>query len=105
VINIYTLRTIIEILFRELKQSLNIENFHSHTLNGVLSELFAAMRGMRLIEWLRQCHPMQGGFSDAITAVRDGWNETLRSVGSSVCLCLCPVRRRHERRLSAAVEE
>ena len=81
VINIYTLRTIIEILFRELKQYLNIENFHSRTLNGVLFELFAAMIGMVLIEWLRQRHPMRGGVSDAITAVRDGWNETLRSVG------------------------
>jgi hypothetical protein len=81
VINIYTLRTIIEILFRELKQYLNIENFHSQTLNGVLFELFAAMIGMVLIEWLRQRHPMRGGVSDAITAVRDGWNETLRSVG------------------------
>jgi hypothetical protein len=81
VINIYTLRTIIEILFRELKQYLNIENFHSQTLNGVLFELFAAMIGMVLIEWLRQRHPMRGGVPDAITAVRDGWNETLRSVG------------------------
>jgi Transposase DDE domain. len=81
VINIYTLRTVIEILFRELKQYLNIENFHSQTLNGVLFELFAAMIGMVLIEWLRQRHPMRGGVPDAITAVRDGWNETLRSVG------------------------
>ena len=81
VINIYTLRTIIEILFRELKQYLNIENFHSQTLTGVLFELFAVMIGMGLIEWLRQRHPMRGGVSDTITAVRDGWNETLRSVG------------------------
>ncbi|RJX47958.1 transposase, partial [Halonotius pteroides] len=81
VINIYTLRTVVEILFRELKQYLNIENFHSQTLNGVLFELFAAMIGMVLIEWLRQRHPMRGGVPDAITAVRDGWNETLRSVG------------------------
>lgn len=39
-IQIYTLRTLIEILFRELKQYLNVENFHSTTLNGVLIELF-----------------------------------------------------------------
>jgi len=33
VISIYTLRTVIEILFRELKQYLNSENFHSKSLN------------------------------------------------------------------------
>jgi IS4 transposase len=52
VANIYTLRTVIEILFCELKQYLNIGNFHSQTLNGVLFELFAAMIGIGLIEWL-----------------------------------------------------
>jgi len=33
-ISIYTLRTVIEILFRELKRYLNVENFHSQSLNG-----------------------------------------------------------------------
>ena len=45
IVSIYTLRTVIEILFRELKQYLNIENFHSKSLNGVLFELFAALIG------------------------------------------------------------
>ncbi len=45
VISIYTFRTVIEILCQELKQSLNIENFHSKSLNGVLFELFAALSG------------------------------------------------------------
>jgi len=81
VITIYTLRTMIEILFRELKQYFSVENFHSKSLNGVLFELFAALIGLVLIEWLRQRHPMRGGVPEAIQAVRQNWNETLRSVG------------------------
>ena len=57
VITIYTLRTCIEIFFRELKQYLNVENFHSKSLNGVLFELFCALIGYILVEWFRQCHP------------------------------------------------
>ena len=71
----------IEILFRELKQYFNVENFHSKSLNGVLFELFAALVGLVLIEWLRQRHPMRGGVPDAIRDVRQNWNKTLRSVG------------------------
>jgi hypothetical protein len=56
VISIYTLRICIEILFQELKQCLNIENFHSKSLNGVLFELFCALIGYVLVEWFRQCH-------------------------------------------------
>jgi len=51
VISIYTHRTVIEILFRELKQYLNIENFNSKSLNGVLFEMFAALIGLVLIYW------------------------------------------------------
>jgi hypothetical protein len=81
VISIYTLRTVIEILFRELKQYLNGENFHSQSLNGVLFELFCALIGLVLIQWLRQRHPMRGGVPKAIHDVREHWNDTLRSVG------------------------
>jgi len=81
VISIYTLRTVIEILFRELKQYLNVENFHSQSLNGVLFELFSALIGLLLIQWLRQRHPMRGGVPQAIQEVRKHWNDTLGSVG------------------------
>jgi IS4 transposase len=81
VISIYTLRTVIEILFRELKQYLNAENFHSQSLDGVLFELFCALIGLLLIQWLRQRHPMRGGVPKAIQEVRKHWNNTLRSVG------------------------
>ena len=81
VISIYTLRTVIEILFRELKQYLNVENFHSQLLNGVLFELFSALIGLLLIQWLRQRHPMRGGVPQAIREVRKRWNDTLSSVG------------------------
>jgi len=81
VISIYTLRTMIEILFRELKQYLNIENFHSKSLNGVLFELFCALIGYVLVMWFRQCHPVKGGMARAIQKVRTFWNETLDSFG------------------------
>jgi IS4 transposase len=45
VISVYTLRTPIEILFRELKQYLNIENFYAKSLNSVLFELFRTLIG------------------------------------------------------------
>ena len=81
VIQIYTLRTVIEILFRELKQYLNVENFHSTTLNGVLFELFCSLIGFVLIHWLRQHYPMKDGVADTIHQVRSNWNETLASFG------------------------
>jgi len=71
----------IEILFREFKQYLNIENFHSKSLNGVLFELFCALIGYVLVEWLRQRHPVKGGVARAIQKVRTHWNETLTSFG------------------------
>jgi len=81
VITIYTLRTVIEILFREFKQYLNIENFHSKSLNGVLFELFCALIGYVLVVWFRQRHPVKGGVARAIQKVRTFWNETLDSFG------------------------
>jgi len=81
VITIYTLRTVIEILFREWKQYLNIENFHSKSLNGVLFELFCALIGYMLVVWFRQRHPVRGGVARAIQKVRTFWNETLDSFG------------------------
>ena len=81
VISIYTLRTCIEILCRELKQSLNSENFHSKSLNGVLFELFCALIGYVLVEWFRQCHPLKGGMARAIKQVRTFWNKTLDTFG------------------------
>ena len=71
----------IEILFRQLKQYLKGENFHSTTLNGVLFELFSALIGLLLIQWLRQRHPMRGGVPQAIREVRKRWNDTPGSVG------------------------
>ena len=64
-----------------MKQYLNVENFHSQSLNGVLFELFSALIGLLLIQWLRQRHPMRGGVPQAIQEVRKHWNDTLGSVG------------------------
>jgi len=63
------------------KQYLNVENFHSTTLNGVLFELFCALIGFVLIHWLRQHYPLKDGVADTIQQVRSNWNETLASFG------------------------
>jgi hypothetical protein len=81
VMNIYTLRTLIEILFRELKQYTNVENFHSQSLNGVLFELFCTLIGYVLVEWFRHCHPLRGGMPGAIRKLRTRWNQPLSSYG------------------------
>jgi len=81
VISIYTLRTVIEILFRELKQYTNIENFHSQSLNGVLFELFCTLIGYVLVQWFRQRHPLRGGVPEAIRKIRTRWNQSLPSYG------------------------
>ena len=81
IISIYTLRTVIEIPFRELKQYLNVENFYSKSLKGVLFELFFALIGLLLIQWLRQRHLMRGGVPQAVQEVRKHWNDTLGSIG------------------------
>jgi hypothetical protein len=81
VISIYTLRTVIEILFRELKQYTNVENFHSQSLNGVLFELFCTLIGYVLVQWFRQRHPLRGGVPEAIRKIRTRWNQSLPSYG------------------------
>ena len=81
VIHIYTLRTVIEILFRELKQYTNVENFHSQSLNGVLFELFCTLIGYVLVQWFRQRHPLRGGVPEAIRKIRTRWNQSLPSYG------------------------
>ena len=81
VMNIYTLRTVIEILFRELKQYTNIEEFHSKSLNGVLVELVCTLIGYVLIDWYRHCHPLRGGVPEAIRKIRTQWNQSLPSCG------------------------
>ena len=81
VIQIYTLQTLIEMLFRELKQYLNVENFYSTTLNGVLFELFCSLIGLMLVHWLHQHHPMKDGVPETIQNVRSHWNETLSLFG------------------------
>ncbi|WP_256687456.1 IS4 family transposase [Halococcus qingdaonensis] len=81
VVRIYTLRTLIEILFRELKQYTNTENFHSKSLNGVLFELFCTLIGYVLMEWFRHCHPLRGGVPEAIRKLRTRWNQSLPSYG------------------------
>jgi len=77
VISLYTLRTVIEILFRGYKQYLNIENVHSKSLNCVLVELFCALIGYILVVWFRQRHPVKSVMTRAIQKVSIFWNETL----------------------------
>ena len=81
VISIYTLRTVIEILFRELKQYTNVEQFHSQSLNGVLFELFCTLIEYVLVQWFRQRHPLRGGVPEAIRKIRTRWNQSLPPYG------------------------
>lgn len=81
VMSIYTLRTMIEILFRELKQYTNIEKVHSQSLNGVLFEVFCTLIGYVLVNWFRHRHPLRGGVPEAIRTIRTRWNQSLRSYG------------------------
>jgi citrate lyase gamma subunit len=81
VMHIYTLRTLIEIFFRELKQYTNVEQFHSQSLNGVLFEMFSTLIGYVLVQWFRQRHPLRGGVPEAIRKIRTRWNQSLPSYG------------------------
>jgi hypothetical protein len=74
---------VIEILCRELKRYLNIENFQLKSPNGVLFELFTALSGLILIDWLRQRHPMKSGVPRTIPKVRTHchWNNSVDSFG------------------------
>lgn len=76
VISISTLRTLIEILLRELK---NIRNFILlfQSLNCVLFELFSTLIGYVLVQWFRQRHPLQGGVPEAIGRFKHG----------GICIC------------------
>jgi hypothetical protein len=81
VVSIYTLRWLIEILFRELKQYTNAQDFHSKSLNGALFELFCTLIAYLLVEWFRHRHPIRGGVPDAIRLIRNKWNKSLPAYG------------------------
>ena len=81
VMSIYTLRTMIEILFRELKQYTNIESFHSQSLNGVLFEIFCTLIGYVSVEWFRHATRYGVALPEAIRTIRTRWNTSLRTYG------------------------
>jgi IS4 transposase len=81
VVSIYTLRWLIEILFRELKQYRNVEQFQSPTLNGALFELFCTWIAYLLVQWSRLRHPLRGGVRAAIRLVQVNWNRALPEYG------------------------
>ena len=81
VVSIYTLRWLIEILFRELKQYCNVEQFHSTTLNGALFELFCTWIAYLLVQWFRHRHPLRGGVRAAIRFLQVNWNRSLPEYG------------------------
>jgi IS4 transposase len=81
VVSIYTLRWLIEILFRELKQYLNVEQFHSTSLTGALFELFCTWIAYLLVQWFRHRHPLRGGVRGAIRFLLVNWNRALPEYG------------------------
>jgi IS4 transposase len=81
IVSIYTLRWLIEILFRELKQYTNVQEFHSKSFNGALFELFCTLIAYLLVEWFRHRHPLRGGVPNAIYTIRNKWNKPLPEYG------------------------
>lgn len=81
VMEIYTLRTMIEIFFRENKQNTNIQDFHSTTVNGALFELFCTLIGWVLMELYRGRYPVRDGASGAIRKLQTEWNQPLVPAG------------------------
>jgi IS4 transposase len=81
VVSIYTPPWLIESLFRELKQYLNLEQFHSTTLNGALFELFCTWIAYLLVQSFRHRHPLRGGVRAAIRLLQVNWNRALPEYG------------------------
>jgi hypothetical protein len=72
---IYAVRWLLEIMFRELKQYFNIQEFHSKTLGGALVELFCALIAYLLADYYHRTYRIRGTLVDTIKIIRNYWNE------------------------------
>jgi hypothetical protein len=77
----YGVRWLIEIMFRELKQYTNIQEFHSTTLNGVFFELFCTFLAYILADYYRRQYPVRGGMPRSFRVIRNYWNRPLGEYG------------------------
>jgi hypothetical protein len=77
VMDIYTLRTMIQSCFRDQKKTINTQDVHSTALNGVLFELFCTLIAWTLMELYRGRHPMRSGAREAIRTLQIDWNQPL----------------------------
>ena len=78
---LYSVRWLIEIMFRELKQYTNIQEFHSMTLNGVFFELFCTFLAYVLADYYRRQYPVRGGMPRTFRVIRNYWNQPLGEYG------------------------
>jgi hypothetical protein len=78
---IYGVRWLIEIMFRELKQYMNVQRFHSTTLNGVLFELYCTFLAYILADYYRRQYPVRGGMPRTLRVIRNYWNRPLGEYG------------------------
>lgn len=78
---IYAVRWLIEIMFRELKQYFNVQEFHSETLSGALVELFCALIAYILADYYHRRYRLRGSLTDVIKVIRNYWNLSLTEYG------------------------
>lgn len=78
---LYSVRWLIEIIIRELKQYTNVQCFHSKSLNGVLTELYLTLLAYILADYFRRRYPRRDGMAAALRYIRNFWNEPLGTYG------------------------
>lgn len=78
---IYAVRWLLEIMFRELKQYFNVQEFHSQTLGGALVELFCALIAYLLADYYHRTYRIRGTLVDAIKVIRNYWSEPRAEYG------------------------
>lgn len=78
---IYAVRWLLEIMFRELKQYFNVQEFHSKTLGGALVELFCALIAYMLADYYHRTYRIRGTLVDTIKIIRNYWSESRDEYG------------------------
>lgn len=78
---LYSVRWLIEIIFRELKQYTNVQRFHSKSLNGVLTELYLTLLAYILADYFHRRYPRRDGMASTLRYIRNYWSEPLDAYG------------------------
>ena len=78
---LYSVRWLIEIIIRELKQYTNVQCFHSKSLNSLLTELYLTLLAYILADYFDRRYPHRDGMAAALRYIRNFWNEPLGASG------------------------